>query len=406
MTNTFSRTSRGILTLCVVIVLALGQGPRWTEAAEIHRAAATGDLQRVEEILEQAPEAVDQRGWCFAEPFTVMGFLNHLELVLQGIAPPPAAGTPLQLAAAQGDLAMARLLIEKGADVNALASDGSSALFLGVEHREEAMIRFLLANGARHDIFTASALGEADLVESLVENDPRLLNARDYRGDTALHWAAKRGQKKVVDVLLARGVHADIKGHYGSSPLEYAAYWGHAAVAEVLLAGGADPKARDDAGSTPLHSAAVQGHLEIVGLLMQTGADMRLVDGHGNTALHRAAAGGHPAVIEFLVRLGLDVNARDARNGTPLHDAAREGQAEAVSILLQHGAQVNAIDCEWMTPLHEAAWRGYNDGVAMLLENHADVNARDLKGHTPLALALEEGHEDTVLLLRQHGATE
>jgi ankyrin repeat protein len=278
---------------------------------------------------------------------------------------------------------------------------------------------------------------DVDKVKSLIVSEPSLVNAKDSNGLTPLHWAVsgKHGresgdgalqskrQRKIVELLLAKGADVNAITPDGSTPLYIAAleedddmvkllidhgakmdivvvamldmgdrvkellhanpdvvnvtehgdmtalHWaaarGHLKTVQILLAAGADPDSSSASGETPLASAACIGSHEVVQLLLDHGArvDTR-EDQSGLTALHRAAESGDKETIKLLLAKGADVNVKESRNGkqcTPLHLAAEEGRKDAVEALLSAGANINAKDSDGRAPLWYALHGSYGD---------------------------------------------
>ena len=282
------------------------------------------------------------------------------------------------------------------------------------------------------------------------------INARDENGATPLHWAARYGQKQIVELLINRGAKVNAKDNSGSTPLDRATQGSHTAIAELLRAQGAntgtihvvarngylagvqayldagvDINARDENGSTPLHWAALEGHKDIVELLINRGAEVNATSEIGGwTPLHMAASKNHIQVVSFLIKKGADEDAKAIIGGwTPLHWAALEGHKDIVELLIKLGANINSKDNMGNTPLdlaiqyerldiaeylstysantgtiHVVARNGYFAGVQAYLDAGVDINARDENGSTPLHLAALQGHKDIVELLINRGA--
>jgi len=134
------------------------------------------------------------------------GSLRHVEALLKAGADASAFETgnwtPLMLATELERVAIARLLLDSGADVN--RSDGwTTALHLAVE--------ISLVGWCTSDLGNAST----DLVRLLLERGASV-SAVDYEGETALDLAARYGPNKIADLLRSWQEH--IKSQQGAAP--------------------------------------------------------------------------------------------------------------------------------------------------------------------------------------------
>jgi len=305
-----------------------------------------------------------------------------------------AAYWPLHVAAQRGRTAIARLLLGRGADPDAVSYYGPESAYSHVmrplhwaaQHGHTETARLLVAHGA--DVEGGNAL---------------------Y---TPLACAARSRHEETAAVLRACGAQEHVL---------IAVAFGRTAAVESLL--GADPSlvhAADEMGTTALHVAAEQWHLDLLGLLVRRGADVRAVDKHHWTAMHYAAhywrwegAGNEAAVreearqeavAELLVQAGAPFDVGDWHGVTPLHRACRFYYPGIVRVLLRHGATVDAKDVAGQTPLRRAAKHPDRLALArLLLERGADPTVRDKKGFTVLQAAQGAAMK---ALLRAHGAVE
>jgi hypothetical protein len=86
---------------------------------------------------------------------------------------------------------------------------------------------------------------------------------------TGAHLAAYFGLGETMAALLKDGQDPDIKNTYGQTPLSWAARKGHKAVVELLLTkDSVDPHSKDIAGRSPLSWAAENGHEAVVNILL------------------------------------------------------------------------------------------------------------------------------------------
>lgn len=139
------------------------------------------------------------------------------------------------------------LLIGAGADVNAQAKDGTTALHNAAKDCNVACMDLLLSKGADaktkiHDSIYYTTNGFTPL--------HFLVSAYGIR----LEPIPVTQKIKGLDLLLAHGADINAKDATGATPLHLAAVWGDPEIVAPLLAKGADPRATDAAGQTPLAS--------------------------------------------------------------------------------------------------------------------------------------------------------
>ena len=152
--------------------------------------------------------------------------------------------------------------------------------------------------------------------------------------------AAKRGDLETLKAELRSGADVNAAQGDGFTALHWAAKTGNREVAEVLIAAGADIRATTRLGShMPLHVAAAAGQADVAEALLKAGAPAAIPTETGARAIHFAAASGDPATLTVLADYGADLDAVEPQWGqTPLMFAAAIGRTAAVETLMEAGA--------------------------------------------------------------------
>jgi len=187
------------------------------------------------------------------------------------------------------------------------------------------------------DFFRAVQKGDLATVKKFLEADGKLINAKDWEGYTALHFAAFNNRKDVAAYLLEKGADVKARTRFGCTPLHLAASDCYKDVVELLIAKGSDVNARENNGITPLHFAVnvplvnrvPPNYIETATLLIEKGAEINGKDSYGRTPLHWVV-GWHwsyaeSKMAELLVAKGADINARDSKKWTPLGITLNQG---------------------------------------------------------------------------------
>lgn len=396
----------------------------------------------------------------------------------------PDGATPLLLACATAveNEPIVAALLQAGADPDlaftAGENVGTGPLHFAALGGKTAVVRLLVAKGAKLEARTGAGItpvmaaansGSADVLAMLLDAgaDPE---ARNVQGLTSLHLAASNGQLATTSLLLDRGVVVDARDKGGETPLHRASCVPSEPVVAALLANGAEVDARADNGMTPLYGAAMKGDQGVIKLLLQSGADPTVRSEEGQTPLDASvdnkavrkllkdamkAAPSEEAVSEYwervrenvrsydgeelgkLIRKGalfaalpperrlflaaaagnsrkvrelaaagapLDWQADDLDMQTSLSAAARRGDVKMLSTLVGLGAGVDAQRPDGGSALMDAAFHGQRDAVEELIRLGANVNLRGNNSRTAVLLAASESHDEIVAVLVKAGA--
>ncbi|MFH1112922.1 MAG: ankyrin repeat domain-containing protein [Pseudomonadota bacterium] len=243
--------------------------------------------------------------------------------------------TPLMVASYLGNLGSARLLLGKGASIDATNNDNETPLVLANRYGNSDVARLLIEHGANPDMGDKQPPRGSKKV-----NQKEAVNAVEASADSLIFPAVLGNDREALEKAVAKGGNVNFRTRSGVSPLMLACDSGYHTLVNYLVERGADVNARHYvSGDTPLILASRDGDIEIVRELVYHGADLNARDRGGRTALFRAAEKGRIAVLEHLLRNRAEVNVEDNRRRTPMAIARARGHEEACKILKAHGGK-------------------------------------------------------------------
>lgn len=253
----------------------MGQGLscRGSHEDGLFRAVQSGDLQITETMVGRDPS------------------LLHQTTVYD-------RDTPLHIAAANGQIEILSMLLDRSINPDVLNRHKQTPLMLAAMHGKISCVQRLLQAGANILMFDtihrrtclhhAAYYGHADCLQSILSvahstdvaaswGFARFVNIRDARGATPLHLAARQRRADCVHILLDEGalVCASTGGYgcLGSTPLHLAARGGSLDCVRELLAWGADRLQRDASGRIPYVVALKRKHGACAALLDPSSAE-------------------------------------------------------------------------------------------------------------------------------------
>lgn len=237
----------------------------------------------------------------------------------------------------------------------------------------------------------AAAQGDLATVRALLDAAPRealqeLLVAPDRKQRPCALLACQEGRKAAARALVAaQGSFAGAAREAGAMLLVHACECDSTSLARALLAKRADPnQGRPTDGATPVIAATGHGSLQVlVFLLEQPGLNTACAEpGSGRTALHLACQLGHSRIVEVLLAHGANAKASAPGGRTPLYVAAEHGCLSCVEVLLRDGgldaADISRANARYATPLSVAQRRGHS-AVADTLQASLD-SAKSCRG--------------------------
>ena len=279
--------------------------------------------------------------------------------------------TPMSIAAATGNAATLKLLLDAGADVESPNAEGQTALM------------------------AVARTGSVEAAKLLISHGAQVNAVEQWGGQTALMWAAAQSQPSMVKLLVSKSADVNARGVVRN--------WARKVTAEGR------PKDMNRGGLTPLLYAAREGCVECVKELLKGHADINLEDPHGTPPLVLALMNLKFDTAKYLIEAGADIGVWDFYGQTPLYVAVdmhvvpqgfradvpstdTATSMELIQLLLDRGANVNA-QLKLRPP------------VRSLLPGDRGADVRVLTtGATPLMRAAVGAELPVMEILLKHGA--
>lgn len=288
---------------------------------------------------------------------------------------------------------------------------------------------------ARKQLLDASAKGDLNSIERVLELLPSALDRRNSHGNTPLRTAIANDQLEVAKYLVSKGADPHQLNHGGSSLMAVATRRGcretvlwleslglPVTVVELSAINALDRveaivrrddtqlMARNQRRESALHAAARTGAIDVLVFLLDEGADANaLVDRHGHGPLAVAVEAMQIDATDILLQAGADPDASAGfYGGTVLHRAINTKKVELVDLLLKYGSDPNRQDAAGKTAVHEAVSIA-NIGMVqrVLADSRVELAIRTYRsrqtpsGETAFELAIRRKKKKVAELLRE-----
>jgi ankyrin repeat protein len=418
-------------------------------------AAAKGDKTLVAEAIRHGAD-VNKSGpfgthmWPPLRHAAYGGHLDVMDLLLSNgaILEPPVGGslpTPLHLALGQGNLAAARWLLDRGADIYSISNRLHPWQSTDTTFRPYWTCLHFAALGGSEVFRLVLDAGYIPVLD-----DPKTVSL----------WESAIGGRDASNPEFLQLVLETIRGENDEyrdaiNPMarmfELGRKVNEAMIIAMLSDSNFDLSAVNDTGKTLLHNAVICDDEVVSQLLLELGVDVNRTDNYRRTALYYAAENQDPKLVRMLLEAGATPHADKFENSplsgcllgegsfisqcwTPtdellaaMHDVIKQlsehevrpnqfleqrpilqellfsqtlaSSALAVQMLLDLGTDPNTFDDSGMTPLHYATTYGDIRIVSRLLVGGADLEAKNKSGSTAVQIAEQYGQNLVVDLL-------
>ena len=370
------------------------------------------------------------------------GDLDQLKLLIGGRADlinsaNETGETALHKAVEAGHLDIITFLLDRGANVDAVRTDGIRPINCAMKTRNRTEMNagflagLLYANGAEYNIYIAAFLGDAEYVRNALSKDPSLANFEDSSHARPITAATVRNDIEMVQLLLNSGADPSLpeNGAPLGQSLWHAVYQKNYELAQLLLENGANPNTAPESSGSALFQA--RGDQLLTKLLLEYGAED--ISGDINEFQNYVGDNSLDQVSQILsANPQMDLDKSFCFEGI-LAGPANNGNKEMLDLLLSYGARVpkiskwgryyyfkhyeiakhllergmdaNHMNWHQTTLLHDMAHEGEIEKAELLIEHGADINAVDEEyNSTPLGIASRWGNSEMVTFLLKSGA--
>lgn len=358
--------------------------------------------------------------------------------------------TALVFAADRGHLPIVRLLVSRGADINAQDDKGWTALSEASYMGHPKVVGFLLESKAStlpstswldsrrngnalfwciastHNTYT----DKVAVTKLLLENDAEP-EGTDEQNRDSLAIAKANNYKEIVELLerfrrermakldeyalleairaqdtekarkyIERGANPNALLPNGESVLNHAVSTQSYAIVRLFLDSGANPNTQNALGTSALMTAVRLGNSSIVNLLLSHGVNMEQADMSGKTALFYAVENKNSSILASLIRNGANRDAADNDGRTVFLYACLKDNISACRTLIANGCDVSVPDIFGNTAIIAAAQKNSAELVRLILrQDRYAAEAEDSEGNNAAYYAEKNGNRQILQIL-------
>ena len=302
--------------------------------------------------------------------------------------------TALHLAISAESFDICQMLLDAGADPDLTSPYIGSPLSHCYKSNQIHIARLLLEKGA--DIEEKNTSGETFVLQEML----------------------KEKRHEWIKLFVEYNADLNVKNHNLLSPLRLAVQNNDSLLTDLFLNSNSDINEADTLNGSLMWSALEKGNVVIAELLLDYGANIHNSNKMGNNLLmHELTNDARPEIVKFLIRNGIDVNQKNRDGMTALMIAALNRHPHAVQILIDNGAEVNDINGLNMTALMMTCIdmkkktqkeylnpEGNLESAVILVKSGADINKIDRLEFNALGYALLNNEVDLAVYLIRNGA--
>lgn len=290
------------------------------------------------------------------------------------------SATALHIASCSGNVKIACLLLQRGADIEACNADEMTALYWATSYGRRDIVQLLLEAGAN-------------------------INCRDFQGRTPAMLASENGDLEILELLREHKADFSASDRIGAGCIHFAAWSSQVLVLPGLFALGQDLSLADNLGVSALHDALMARSTNMETFLIDHATINGTCDPYCGNVLNVACQYASLAVVHWILERMPEgkehpfVNFRSTENSTPLIAAVYRGQSRMVNALLNAGADIELSDGQFGSPLMTACALGRLEVAKLLVKRGAKLEY--CEDGTLAAMAIAAHHKNVQDWLRR-----
>ncbi|WP_299609384.1 ankyrin repeat domain-containing protein [uncultured Aquimarina sp.] len=292
------------------------------------------------------------------------------------------------------------LLTKKGNDVNKKTHDGRTYIFWAIYRDNLEMMQYLLDKGARTDFIDSHGYSVLNFGAVTGQTNTKLYDFCIANGADPLKEKSNDGANPMLLVapfleddtlityFLDKGIDLHSKDDKGNGIFNYAAKKGNKKLLDLLIQKGVTYKELNDNGGNAFIFASqgtrgTENSLDVYKYLEALGIQPNVVTKDGVNPLHALAFKNKDLnIFNYFIEKGVDVNQADSKGDTPFANAVSRNDFNSISHLIKSVSNINHANKSGVTPLMKAAQRNSLEVVDLLLKNGADPILKDVEGNS------------------------
>jgi len=316
----------------------------------------------------------------------------------------------------ESHLEMAKVLIQKGVDINALDDKGETAFFIATRSEDVDLIEIFL-NNEDIDINHKNNKGETVLLLLVlggIRNKELILKYINYSADPNIRNNENKNIVEIlIDIVLFYQNHFELDPRIEGKLDENGEYL---SILKLIIEKSEINLNQLNGKGEPLFFTTILNfNLNLFNIFRDNGVDLNQKDSEGNNIIFALMNYNNSHTIkdkkvyldmlQNLINIGVDVNAKNNQMQTPLHKAVVEKCEYTVRTLLESKANSLAVDEKGRSIIHNCIWKDTARYFKLIHSYNKDIiNIVDNFGMKPINYAAFMGKADLVIEMLHAGA--